>query len=63
MSELSVKKSTQFHINELTLVTKAGPIDIQKIFEELYIYLRFFIFINNYIIIFSSYYLIIIIIK
>jgi hypothetical protein len=38
MSELSVKKSTQFHINELTLVTKAGPIDIQKIFEELNIY-------------------------
>jgi len=38
MSELSVKKSTQFHINELTLVTKGGPIDIQRIYEELNIY-------------------------
>lgn len=38
MSALSVKKSTQFFINELTLVTKAGSIDIRKIFEELNIY-------------------------
>jgi hypothetical protein len=38
MSELSVKDSTQFHINELTLVTKAGPIDIKNLLEELNIY-------------------------
>jgi len=38
MSDLKVKKSTQFFIHELTLVTKAGPVDIQKIFEELNIY-------------------------
>jgi len=38
MSQLSVKDSTQFHIHELTLVTKGGPIDIQRIYEELNIY-------------------------
>ena len=38
MSQLSVKDSTQFHIHELTLVTKAGPIDIKNLLEELNIY-------------------------
>jgi hypothetical protein len=31
----SVKKSTQFKINELVIMTKAGPIDVSQIFEEL----------------------------
>ena len=31
----SVKKSTQFKINELVIMTKAGPIDVAGIFEEL----------------------------
>lgn len=33
-----VKKSTQFQINELSLVTKGGAIDISVIFEELNIF-------------------------
>ena len=33
-----VKQSTQFKINELVIVTKAGPIDISGIFEELNIF-------------------------
>jgi len=33
-----VKQSTQFKINELIIVTKAGPIDISGIFEELNIF-------------------------
>jgi len=33
-----IKKSTQFKINELVIVTKGGPIDISAIFEELNIY-------------------------
>ena len=32
---LEVKRSTQFHINELVLVTKSGNIDISAIFEEI----------------------------
>lgn len=32
---LSVGKSTQFKINELTIVTKAGPVDISVIYEEI----------------------------
>ena len=32
---LEVKRSTQFHINELVLVTKGGNIDISKIYEEI----------------------------
>ena len=35
---LSIQKSTQFKVNELTIVTKAGPIDITKIYEELNIF-------------------------
>ena len=35
---LEVKRSTQFHINELVLVTKGGNIDISKIYEEINIY-------------------------
>jgi hypothetical protein len=35
---LEVKKSTDFKVNELTLVTKAGSIDITSIFEEINIY-------------------------
>ena len=35
---LEVKRSTQFHINELVLVTKGGNIDISSIFEEINIY-------------------------
>lgn len=34
----SVKKSTQFKINELVVVTKAGSIDISGIYEELNLY-------------------------
>ena len=33
-----LKKSTQFHINELVLVTKGGNIDISKIYEEINIF-------------------------
>lgn len=33
-----IKKSTQFHINELVLVTKGGNIDISRIYEEINIY-------------------------
>ena len=33
-----IKKSTQFHINELILVTKGGNIDISGIYEELNIF-------------------------
>jgi len=32
---LSLSKSTQFTINELSIVTKAGPIDISVIYEEI----------------------------
>ena len=35
---LAVKRSTQFHINELVLVTKGGNIDISAIYEELNIF-------------------------
>ena len=35
---LEVKKSTQFKVNELTLVTKAGSIDITSIYDEINIY-------------------------
>jgi len=34
----AIKKSTQFHINELVLVTKGGNIDISAIYEELNIF-------------------------
>jgi len=33
-----IKKSTQFHINELVLVTKGGNIDISEIYEEINIF-------------------------
>jgi hypothetical protein len=33
-----IKKSTQFHINELVLVTKGGNIDISQIYEEINIF-------------------------
>lgn len=36
--ELQVQKSTQFKINELTVVTKAGQIDISSICDEINIY-------------------------
>ena len=35
---LSVNKSTQFKINELSIVTKGGPIDISVIYEEINLY-------------------------
>jgi hypothetical protein len=35
---LEVKKSTQFKINEIVILTKAGPIDISGIFEEINIF-------------------------
>ena len=35
---LSVKQASQFKINELVIVTKAGKIDISGIFEELNIF-------------------------
>jgi hypothetical protein len=38
MSNLSVRKSTQFKINELVIVTKAGKIDISAIYEEINIF-------------------------
>lgn len=34
----SIKKSTQFQINELVVVTKAGSIDVSGIYEELNLY-------------------------
>jgi hypothetical protein len=34
----ALKKSTQFHIHELVLVTKGGNIDITKIYEEINIF-------------------------
>src|SRR5210317_27330 len=36
--DLNVRESNQFKIKELTLVTKAGPIDISSIFVEINIY-------------------------
>jgi hypothetical protein len=33
-----VKSSTQFKINEIVIVTKAGPIEISKLFEEINIF-------------------------
>lgn len=38
MTDFAINKSTQFKINELTIVTKAGNIDITSIFEELNIF-------------------------
>jgi hypothetical protein len=38
MTNLSVLKSTQFKINELVIVTKAGKIDISGIYEEINIF-------------------------
>lgn len=35
---LTVKKSTQFKVNEIVIITKAGPIEISKIFEEINLY-------------------------
>jgi hypothetical protein len=35
---IEVKKSTQFKINEIVIMTKAGPIDISGIFEEINIF-------------------------
>jgi hypothetical protein len=35
---IEVKKSTQFKINEIVVMTKAGPIDISGIFEEINIF-------------------------
>lgn len=42
-----VKKSTQFSINELVIVTKAGNIDISNIFEELNIFDSLFLPVMN----------------
>lgn len=38
MSEFTVRDSTQFKVNELVIVTKAGSIDISSIYEELNIF-------------------------
>lgn len=38
MSNLSIQKSTQFKINELVIVTKAGKIDISAMYEEINIF-------------------------
>ena len=35
---LELKKSTQFTVNELVIVTKAGKIDVSKIYEEINIF-------------------------
>jgi len=42
-----VKKSTQFSINELVIVTKNGNIDISNIFEELNIFDSMFLPVMN----------------
>ena len=42
-----VKKSTQFSINELVIVTKNGNIDISNIFEELNIFDSLFLPVMN----------------
>ena len=36
--EFTLQKSTQFKVNELVVVTKAGSIDISSIFDELNIH-------------------------
>jgi hypothetical protein len=33
-----IKKSTQFKVSELVIVTKAGPLDISKLYEEINIF-------------------------
>jgi hypothetical protein len=38
MSDLSLKKSTQFFVNEIVIVTKAGKIDVTTIYEEINIF-------------------------
>ena len=35
---IELQKSTQFKVNELVIVTKAGPIDISNIYEEINIF-------------------------
>ena len=35
---IELQKSTQFKVNELVIVTKAGPIDISSIYEEINIF-------------------------
>ncbi len=42
-----VKKSTQFSVNELVIVTKNGNIDITNIFEELNIFDSLFLPVMN----------------
>jgi hypothetical protein len=36
--EIKAQKSTQFKINELVVVTKAGKIDISSMYEEINIF-------------------------
>jgi DNA polymerase elongation subunit (family B) len=38
MSDFNLRQSTDYRINELTLVTKGGKIDIRQMFEEINIY-------------------------
>jgi len=38
MSDFNLKQPTDFRINELTLVTKGGKIELREIFEEINIY-------------------------
>lgn len=47
MSSLTVGQSTQFRIKEVTIVTKGGGIDIQKIFEEINIFDSLFLPVIN----------------
>ena len=35
---ITIKKSTEFHVNELVIVTKIGRVDISKLFVELNIF-------------------------
>ena len=35
---IAIKKSTEFHVNELVIVTKIGRVDISKLFVELNIF-------------------------
>ena len=42
-----IKKSTQFKVSELVIVTKAGPLDISKLYEEINIFDSLFLPVIN----------------
>ena len=45
--EIQIGQSTQFSVNELVVVTKAGKIDITSIFEEISIFDSIFLPVMN----------------